>query len=131
MIGNIIWFLLGGVEVALLWVIVGVLAAVTIIGMPWARSCFMIAKVAVLPFGKQFTPVNQVIDEDHLTLGSLGILGNVFWTVLAGFWLAIFHTVSAIILAITILGIPFALQHVKLARAALAPNDVRVVSFYK
>lgn len=110
------------------WWLVGALAFVTIVGVPWGRACFVIGKLAFFPFGK------ETIDRQALTLqgdigtSPFGTLGNIIWFVFAGIWLAIAHVLSAVTLALTIIGIPFALQHLKLAGIALAPIGKTIVS---
>ncbi|WP_220183838.1 YccF domain-containing protein [Marinobacterium marinum] len=126
-LGNILWFLMGGVVMGLAWWLVGVLALVTIVGIPWAKSCFVIGAFAFFPFGKE--PVNRKVltGEDDIGTGALGMLGNVIWFVLAGIWLAIGHLMSAVACFVTIIGIPFGIQHLKLALIALAPVGQTVV----
>jgi len=126
-LGNIIWFLLGGVIMGLAWWLAGVLALITIVGIPWAKSCFVIGAFSFFPFGKE--PVNRrdLTGEDDIGTGALGMIGNVIWFLLAGIWLAIGHLTSAVACFITIIGIPFGIQHLKLALIALAPVGQTVV----
>ena len=100
--------------------------AITIIGLPWSRAAFNIAVYTLLPFGQK--AVSRATYGQHdLGTGSFGILGNVLWLVLAGWWLALAHLITAIMLALTIVGIPFAWAHVKLAGLALWPIGKMIV----
>jgi uncharacterized membrane protein YccF (DUF307 family) len=125
---NILWFVTGGILAGLAWILAGVIMAVTIIGLPWARSCFMLARFSFWPFGYDIIARDQLFGREDIGTGKLGTLGNIVWFVLAGWWLAIGHITAAIAYAITIIGIPFAWQHVKLAIASLFPVGKTVVS---
>jgi uncharacterized membrane protein YccF (DUF307 family) len=125
---NAVWFVLGGCLAGLAWLLAGVIMAITVIGLPWARSCFMLARFSVWPFGYDIITRNQLHGRDDFGTGALGTLGNIIWFVLAGWWLAVMHISAAITLAITIIGIPFAWQHVKLAIASLFPVGKTVVA---
>ncbi len=118
---NILWFVLGGFFAGLGWVLAGVIMAITIIGIPWARSCFMLARYTFWPFGYDIVSREQYYGEHDIGTGALGTIGNIIWFVLAGWWLAIMHIAAAAALAVTIIGIPFAWAHVKLALASLFP----------
>lgn len=124
---NVLWFVLGGFLAGLAWVLAGVLMAITIVGLPWARSCFMIARYTFWPFGYDIVSRDEYYGRPDLGTGTLGTIGNIVWFVLAGWWLAIMHISAAIGLAITIIGIPFAWAHVKLALASLFPVGKTVV----
>ncbi len=115
---NVLWFILGGFLAGLGWLLAGVILCVTIIGIPWAPSAFRIAGFSFWPFGR------VVVDRDQ---GAMPVLLNILWFVLAGWWLALGHIALAIPLAISIIGIPFAWQHVKLALLALVPVGKDVV----
>ncbi len=120
-IGNILWFLLGGLVMGLAWWLIGLVAFITIIGIPWGRACFVIGQFTFLPFGREAVDRKLITGRDDLGTGALGLLGNIIWFILAGFWLAIGHITMALALCLTIIGIPFALQHLKLALLTLAP----------
>lgn len=120
-IGNFFWFILGGFLMGLGWWLAGVLCAITIIGLPWAKACFVIGQFAFLPFGKEAVSRAVVSGEDDIGTGVLGTLGNVIWFIVAGWWLALGHLASALCCFITIIGIPFGIQHIKLAVLAIAP----------
>jgi uncharacterized membrane protein YccF (DUF307 family) len=115
---NILWFILGGFISGTAWLLAGVLLAITIIGLPWTPAAFRMAGFSYWPFGR------VVVDRDN---GAVSVLLNILWLILAGWWLALHHILLAIPLAISIIGIPFAWQHVKLAGLALVPVGKGVV----
>ena len=124
---NLLWFVLGGFWMGLGWLLAGVLMIVTIIGIPWAGSAFAIASFSFWPFGRVAVDRRVVTGREDAGTGPLGLLGNIVWFLLAGWWLALGHLVAAVALAITIIGIPFALQHLKLAILAIAPIGQEIV----
>jgi uncharacterized membrane protein YccF (DUF307 family) len=101
--------------------VAGIIMAITIIGLPWARSAFTIAFYTLLPFGQKAVSRAEYAGRDDLGTGTLGFIGNLIWLVLAGWLLALGHLVMAALFAITIIGIPFAWAHLKLAGLALWP----------
>ncbi|WP_462327810.1 YccF domain-containing protein [Desulfobaculum sp.] len=127
MLLNILWLVLGGLPMAIGWWLSGVVMIVTIIGIPWARSCFVIGTFALWPFGREVADRRDVTGREDIGTGPLGMLGNVVWFILAGIWLAIGHLVAALANFITIIGIPFGFQHLKLAVISLAPIGKTVV----
>jgi len=118
---NILWIVFGGLWMAAGWVIAAILMAITIIGLPWARAAFSIASYTLLPFGQKAVSRAAHTGSEDVGTGPLGLLGNIIWLLLAGWWLALAHLITAIALAITIIGIPFAWAHLKLAGIALWP----------
>lgn len=126
-LGNIIWFLCGGILMGLAWWLVGVLAFISIIGIPWGRACFVIGNFSFWPFGYEAISRDELTDQTDIGTSGFGVLGNIIWFILAGFWLAVGHILSAVACFITIIGIPFALQHLKLAVISLAPIGKTVV----
>lgn len=126
-IGNIFWFILGGFAMGLSWWLAGLLCAVTIVGLPWAKACFVIGQFAFLPFGKKAVSRSELTGTKDIGTGALGMVGNIIWFIFAGVWLAIGHLVSAVCCFVTIIGIPFGLQHLKLAGIALAPIGQTIV----
>jgi uncharacterized membrane protein YccF (DUF307 family) len=124
---NLLWFVLGGFVSGLLWLLSGVLLAITIVGLPWAFAAFRIAGFSAWPFGRQVVSRDLHTGREDLGTGPLGFVMNVVWFVLGGWYLALSHLVMAVGLAVTIIGIPFALQHVKLALISLAPVGKQVV----
>ena len=127
-IGNFLWFILGGVFMGLLWWLVGLIAFVSIVGIPWGRACMVIGYFTFFPFGREAINRKELTQEDDLGTGTLGLLGNIVWFLLAGIWLALGHVVSAVACFFTIIGIPFGIQHLKLAGIALAPVGKTIVS---
>lgn len=127
LIGNIIWFLLGGLMLGLGWLLAGCLMFITIIGIPWSFACFRIGLFAFFPFGKKVVDRSEVTGKQDIGTGPFGMLANVIWFVLAGIWLAIGHLLAGLACALTIIGIPFLFQHLKLAQIALAPVGKTVV----
>lgn len=124
---NILWFIFGGVWMGLGWWLAGLLCAITIVGIPWAKACFVIGQFTFFPFGKEAVDRRSVTGSDDIGTGTLGLLGNVVWFVLAGVWLAIGHLMTALALFVTLIGIPFGWQHLKLAAMALAPIGKTIV----
>ena len=127
-IGNFLWFILGGVFMGLGWWLAGALAFVSIVGIPWGRACFVIGNFTFFPFGKEAIDREDLSGEKDLGTGGLGVVGNIVWFLLAGWWLAIGHVMSAIACFVTIIGIPFVIQHLKLAGIALAPIGKTIVN---
>lgn len=125
---NILWLLTGGLWMGLAWVIAGVLLAITIIGLPWTDAAFRLAGYTFLPFGRRLVSRAEWTGYQDTGTGPLGVVGNLIWLVVAGWWLALGHLASAIALAITIIGLPFAWAHLKFAMAALWPIGTMIVS---
>ncbi|WP_037586920.1 YccF domain-containing protein [Stenoxybacter acetivorans] len=125
---NILWVVLGGIWMALGWWLAGIVMVITIIGIPWARACFVIGWFVLWPFGQQAVNRRDVTGKDDIGTGSLGCLGNVVWFIFAGWWLALAHVVFAIVNAVTIIGIPFAWQHIKFAALSLAPVGKTIIN---
>jgi uncharacterized membrane protein YccF (DUF307 family) len=127
-IGNFLWFIFGGFFMGLAWWFFGILAFITIIGIPWGKACFVIGQFTFLPFGREAVSRNVLNQQDDIGTGVLGFVGNVIWFIFAGAWLAIGHLVSALACFVTIIGIPFGIQHLKLAVISLAPIGKTIVS---
>lgn len=125
---NVIWVVFGGLVMALAWLVSAVIMAITIIGLPWARACLTIALYSLWPFGKEAISRKLLTGRDDLGTGTLGMVGNIIWFVLAGLWLALGHVVAAVACAVTIIGIPLAIGHLKLANLALFPVGKAIVS---
>ena len=115
--GNIIWFIFGGFWGGLGWIAAGLLWSITIIGIPVGLQCFKFAKVSFWPFGKEIV----------YSTGTGSFLLNIVWIIFSGIPLAIGHLLTAILLFISIIGIPFAAQSLKLARLALTPFGAKVM----
>lgn len=120
LIGNLLWiFLGGGIFVSLCYLIGGIVLCLTIVGIPFGVQCFKLAWMALVPFGK-------AIDSSGSAKGLLAILLNILWLVCGGLEAALVHLVFAFLCAITIIGLPFAKQHMKLLRLALVPFGAKI-----
>ncbi|NKF51613.1 YccF domain-containing protein [Shewanella sp. WXL01] len=128
LIFNIAWFVMGGFIMGLAWWLVGVLCFISIIGIPFGRACFVIGEMAFWPFGQESVNRKTLRGEEDLGTGTMGLLGNIIWLVFFGIWLALGHLASALACAITIIGIPFAVQHFKLALLSLAPIGQTIIN---
>src|SRR4029077_9635477 len=118
---NVLWIVFGGLEMAIAWFIAAIIMAITIVGLPWARAAFNIGVYTLLPFGQTAISRAEYFGTEDTGTGLLGFIGNLIWLVLAGWWLALGHLIIAILFAITLVGIPFAWAHLKLAGIALWP----------
>lgn len=120
LIGNLLWIIFGGgIFIFLEYLIGGLLLCVTIIGIPFGFECIKLSVLGLFPFGKK-------VERTRRSSGFISILMNVLWILLGGIWIALTHLIFGVIMAITIIGIPFAKQHMKLASMALAPFATRI-----
>ncbi|MGV3024501.1 YccF domain-containing protein [Clostridium thermobutyricum] len=117
-IGNLIWFIFGGFFNAIGWFLAGLLWCITIIGIPVGLQCFKLAKLQLFPFGKEVVTIND---------SGLNLLFNILWLIFGGIELCIVNLISAVILCITIIGIPFAGQCLKLAKLSLMPFGKEII----
>ena len=117
---NILWLVFGGWSTAISWFTSALFMVITIIGIPWARAAFNIGLLNLWPFGSQVVAREKISGHDIGT-GALGTIGNILWFVFCGWWLAAMHIIVGLFLCITLIGIPFGLQHFKLARISFAP----------
>jgi uncharacterized membrane protein YccF (DUF307 family) len=124
---NLLWLFFGGFIAALVWFAVAILFALSIVGLPWARAAGNIALFTLWPFGQTAVARNELTGREDLGTSPLGSLGNILWLIFVGWWLALGHLAAAIPLAISIIGIPFAWQHLKLAGMALWPIGMAIV----
>ena len=124
---NILWFIFGGWLSGLAWLLAGVILAVTIVGLPWSAAAFRIGLFSFAPFGRQVVPRAELTGRGDLGTGPAGLLLNVIWVVLAGWWLALHHLILGVSLMLTIIGIPFGIQHIKLAMISFAPIGQTVI----
>jgi uncharacterized membrane protein YccF (DUF307 family) len=124
---NLLWIVFGGLWMAVGWIVAAVIMAITIIGLPWARAAFNIAIYTLLPFGQTAVSRADYTGHEDLGTGSFGTLGNVIWFIFAGWWLALGHLFFTVGLALTIIGLPFAWAHLKLAGLALWPIGKMIV----
>ncbi|HVJ54643.1 MAG TPA: YccF domain-containing protein [Aliidongia sp.] len=126
---NLLWLVFGGLLAGIAWLLAAVLFALSIVGLPWARAAAMIGLFSLWPFGQTAVPRAELTGRGDLGTGTLGTLGNLIWLVLIGWWLALGHVAIAIPLACSIIGIPFAWQHLKLAGMALWPIGQEIVPY--
>ena len=112
--GNVIWLIFGGLIAALGYIFGGLLLCLTVIGIPFGVQSMKIGVATLAPFGKEVVEMNQANS-------TLRIIFNLLWLILFGWEIALAHLISALILTITVLGIPFAKQHVKLIPLSLFP----------
>lgn len=124
---NLLWFVLGGWLSGLLWLLGGLLLAVTIVGLPYTAAAWRIAGFAFWPFGKEVVAREIVTGRSDLGTGLLGSVLNVVWFLLGGWYIALSHLLVAVAEAISIIGIPFAIKDLQLALVALAPIGRTVV----
>ncbi|MBR0506774.1 MAG: YccF domain-containing protein [Kiritimatiellae bacterium] len=119
-LGNILWFLLGGLWMGLEWLITGLFFCLTIIGIPYGIACFRIAQFAFFPFGKMVVPSENA--------GACTFLLNVIWVIFAGLWLWISAVIAGLFFCVTIIGIPFGIACFRIAKVSFAPLGKKVVS---
>jgi uncharacterized membrane protein YccF (DUF307 family) len=120
---NVLWFILGGFISGLLWLLTALVLAVTIIGLPWAAAALRIGLFAFAPFGRRAIPRTGL----YVGRGGLDVGLNLVWVIFAGWWLALHHLIIGALQVVSIVGIPFALQHFKLAGLSLAPVGTEIV----
>jgi uncharacterized membrane protein YccF (DUF307 family) len=118
MILNVIWLLLCGLWMAVAYVLAGVVCCVLIITIPFGIACFRIAGYVLWPFGHQIVP--------RTGAGAGAMIGNVLWVVLFGWWLALGHLATGILLCLTIIGIPLGLANFKIIPISLMPLGVEI-----
>jgi len=130
--GNVIWFVLGGAVIALLWLFGALLFAISMVGIPLARSAVEMAKLSAFPFGKDVVHVRE-LDQKGLSpvtaiTGTIGFIANIIWACTFGIALFVSYIIAGILCCLTIIGIPFGLQSFKLAGLSFWPVGRRVVS---
>jgi uncharacterized membrane protein YccF (DUF307 family) len=117
---NIIWLVLAGVWLALAYLVAAIVMAITIIGLPFAKQAVKLARYSLWPFGWTLIPA----ESRHRTIS---VVGNALWLLLAGWWLALAHLITGLLLCLTIIGIPLGIASFKMAGAALVPFGKQVV----
>lgn len=113
-LGNIIWLIFGGLITAVEYLISSLLLMVTIIGIPFGVQTLKLGMLALWPFGSKVT-------DNGNSGGCLSLVMNVIWICIGGFWISLTHLFFGMLLCITIIGIPFGMQHFKMAALALTP----------
>jgi uncharacterized membrane protein YccF (DUF307 family) len=116
---NIIWFIFSGFWLWLAYMLAGIICCVLIITIPWGIASFRMANYAAWPFGR------ELVDKPNS--GIFSFLGNVIWVIVAGWWLALTHIATGILLCITIIGIPLAIANFKLIEVSLMPLGKQIV----
>jgi uncharacterized membrane protein YccF (DUF307 family) len=116
---NVIWLIVAGIELAIAYVLAGVVLCITIVGIPFGLQAFKLAGFALWPFGR------AVVRSK--TPGFVAAIGNILWVVLAGWWLALAHILTGVLLCLTIIGIPMGIANFKMTRVAFAPFGRDVV----
>ena len=119
-IGNIIWLVFGGIIISFEYLISSILLMMTIVGIPFGIQTLKLAIVALWPFGTE-------IRIKPRSSGCLSTIMNLIWIFIGGFWISITHLIFGVLFAITIIGIPFARQHFKLAGLALTPFGKEII----
>lgn len=118
-LGNILWFVFGGFIVSLYYFVVGLLFCITIVGIPFGLQLMKMARFALWPFGHE-------VQSDTNDGGCLSIIMNVIWIIVGGVEIAMIHLTFGAFLCITIIGIPFGIQHFKMALLALIPFGKKI-----
>lgn len=126
-IGNLLWFCCFGWLLGIGWFVAGALLAITVVGLPWTLAAWRIARFALFPIGREVIRRKELTGRNDQGTGTIGFLLNVVWFFLGGWYLVLAHIIAALLCTITIIGIPFAIQHLKLAGIALAPVGAAVV----
>jgi uncharacterized membrane protein YccF (DUF307 family) len=124
---NILWLIFGGLCMAIGWFVAALLMVLSIVGIPFVRSAINMGLFALWPFGRRVVERSDVTGHEDLGTGGFGVLANIVWLVFAGWWLALLHMIIAFGLALTVIGIPFAWQHMKFSGLALWPVGRAVV----
>lgn len=119
-LGNIIWLVFGGFAIFLEYMLAGLALCITIIGIPFGIQSFKLGVLALWPFG-------QEIEYMHYAPGCLSTIMNIIWFFIGGIWIMLTHILFGLLLGITIIGIPWARQHFKMASLALTPFGRRLV----
>lgn len=120
LLGNLLWIILGGgIILFFIYLIAGLVLCLTIIGIPFGIQLIKLSFLALAPFGKE-------IEVGKAWTGPLSIIMNILWILIGGIETAVAHLIFGVLCAITVIGIPFAKQHLKLAAMALTPFGVRV-----
>jgi len=120
-LGNLVWLIMGGFIVFVEYLIAGVILCITIVGIPFGLQVFKLSKIALWPFDKNITTKKS-------SAGCLATIMNLVWLLFGGIWIALTHLIFALLLAISVVGIPWAKQHYKLAQLAMTPFNLEVTN---
>ena len=121
LLGNIIWWIFGGLVTAIEYFVASIALMVTIVGIPFGIQTLKIGMMTLLPF-------NSTIRENEKSNGFISLVMNIIWFFIGGIWITLTHIIFGLVLAITIVGMPFAKQHFKLAAISLSPFGKEIVS---
>jgi uncharacterized membrane protein YccF (DUF307 family) len=119
-IGNILWIFMGGLAAAVGYFLGGLLLCITVVGIPFGLQCFKLAGLMLTPFGRKVVPAAS-------GQGCLSVFANIIWIFSFGLYVAFVHVISGVLCFISIIGIPFGIQHFKFAGLALAPFGQRII----
>lgn len=119
-IGNIIWLVFGGIVISLEYMVSSILLMITIVGIPFGIQTLKLAVLALWPFGSE-------IRETKTSSGCLSAIMNIIWILVGGIWISLTHIVFGVLFVITIVGIPFGMQHFKMAALALTPFGKEII----
>ena len=119
-IGNLLWVILGGFLIFIFYIFGSIILMITIVGIPFGIQTLKMANLALFPFGREAVQTER-------SAGCLHVIMNIIWLFFAGLEIAILHLILALVFAITIVGIPFAVQHLKMAYLALVPFGMDIV----
>lgn len=119
LLGNLIWLIFGGLLIAIEYVVASLALMVTIVGIPFGLQTLKLAVLALWPFGSKVT-------ESRTSEGCLATLLNIIWILIGGIWISLTHLCFALLFAVTIIGLPWAKQHLKLAHVAFLPFGHRI-----
>lgn len=122
---NLLWIILGGFFVFCGYFMGGIVLCMTIVGIPWGIQCFKLAILALFPFGSE---VSSRFPESYPTSG-LNILLNIIWLIFGGLWVVFNHLIWGVVLCLSIIGIPFGIQHFKLMKLGFTPFGRHVVDY--
>jgi len=119
-IGNILWVLFGGIFIAIEYFVSSIILFITIVGIPFGIQTLKLAAVALWPFGKEIKSKNE-------SFSFLSAIMNIIWFLIGGIWISLTHLAFGILFSITIIGLPFGLQHFKLAKLAIMPFGREII----
>ena len=121
LLGNLIWLIFGGFLAFLGYLFGGLILCITVFGIPWGLQCFKLAGLVLWPFGKK-------VVSDSTNTGCLSMVCNIIWLLSGGIYTAAIHLLMGLLLSVTIIGIPWGLQHFKLVEISLMPFGKTVVN---